>query len=177
MTFQAGAAFSDLFRQVRRCALHLEMRDGYMRSDPHFLEWQRDPGSVLADAGPAGRPWLSLMKETTGRGVDVRRLRVVSEPASDYIRFEHHVTAGNVSAGEQVRWLPRRQASRLLLPGNDLWLFDDELVLFLHFTGEGELSPHGDEERVADPTVIARCRAAFEDAWDLGVPHDQHSLV
>lgn len=30
----------------------------------------------------------------------------------------------NVKAGEEVRWLPRRQASDLALPGNDFWLFD-----------------------------------------------------
>ncbi|MEV5503578.1 DUF6879 family protein, partial [Nonomuraea fuscirosea] len=28
----------------------------------------------------------------------------------------------NIKAGELVRWLARRQASDLLLPGNDLWV-------------------------------------------------------
>jgi Family of unknown function (DUF6879) len=35
-------------------------------------------------------------------------------------------TAGlNIAAGEEVRWLPRRRASDLRLPGNDFWLLDE----------------------------------------------------
>jgi hypothetical protein len=117
------------------------------------------------------------MREITGRGVTVRRARIVSEPVSDYIRSEHHVTAGNVVAGEQVRWLPRRRASDLALPGNDFWLFDDSLVVFLHFTGEGDLSPEGDEERTTDPAVVRLCSMAFEAVWERAIPHENYQLL
>ena len=40
------------------------------------------------------REWFDLITQTTGRGVAVRRARIVSEPVTDYIRFEHDVTAG-----------------------------------------------------------------------------------
>ncbi|MFI9049185.1 DUF6879 family protein [Streptomyces sp. NPDC053427] len=163
--------FEELFRQAKRSAVHLEMRDGYMRSDPHFVSWLRDPQSIAAERDPHSRPWLALMKEITGRGVEVRRARIFSEPMSDYLRYEHHLTPSNVAAGEQVRWLPRRKASDLALPGNDFWLFDDSLVVFLHFTGEGELSPEGDEERTADPSVVRLCSTAFEAVWERAVPH------
>lgn len=57
------------------------------------------------DAGPAWwRPWLDLMVETVTRGVAVRRARIVSEPVSEYIRYEHSGAFTNVAAGEQVRW-------------------------------------------------------------------------
>ena len=75
----------------------------------------------------------------------IRRARIVSEPVSEYIRFEYDITFTNVEAGEDVRWLPRRRASDLLLPGNDFWVFDDRLVLWNHFTGEGEVPPEGRE--------------------------------
>ncbi|MBB5106786.1 hypothetical protein FHS40_005899 [Streptomyces spectabilis] len=169
--------FEDLFRQAKHSAVHLEMRDGYMRSDPEFVAWSRDPHSVPARHDPVSRHWLALMRETTDRGVAVRRARIFSEPMSDYLRFEHHLTAGNVGAGEQVRWLPRRRASDLALPGNDFWLFDDALVLFLHFTGEGELSPEGDEERTRDPGVVRLCSTAFESVWDRAIPHEEYRPV
>ena len=109
--------FEELFRQAERSAVHLEMRDGYMKSDPRYVAWARDPESVTVERDPGSRPWLALMEEITGRGVEVRRARIFSEPMSDYLRFEHHLTPSNVAVGEQVRWLPRRRASDLALPG------------------------------------------------------------
>ncbi|MGG2462397.1 DUF6879 family protein [Streptomyces sp. RGM 3693] len=153
------------------------MRDGYMRSDSEFVSWSRDPGTVLPVCDPESRSWLSLMKEITGRGVAVRRARIFSEPMSDYLRFEHYLTPRNVEAGEQVRWLPRRKASDLALPGNDFWLFDDSLVLFLHFTGEGELSPDGDEERTTEPSVVRLCATAFEAVWERAIAHEEYRPV
>jgi hypothetical protein len=77
-----------------------------------------------------------VIREITGRGVAVRRLRVVSEPVTDYIRFEHATTGSNIDAGEQVRWLPRRRTADLLLPGCDCWVFDGRRVLLSYFHSE-----------------------------------------
>lgn len=169
--------FEGLFRQAKRSAVHLEMRDGYMRSDPSYISWKQDPHSVAAERDPDSRPWLRLMKEITSRGVEVRRARIFSEPMSDYLRFEHYLTPSNVGAGEQVRWLPRRKASDIALPGNDFWLFDDSLVVFLHFTGEGELSPEGDEERTTAPGAVRLCSTAFEAVWERATPHEEYRPV
>ncbi|HET9975578.1 MAG TPA: hypothetical protein VFQ68_45645 [Streptosporangiaceae bacterium] len=100
-----------------------------------------------------------MVGSVTGRGAPVRRARIISEPASDYIRFEHEVTpAANLAAGEQVRWLPRRNASDLALPGNDCWLFDGTAVLFNYFSGDGTAA--GTELR-DEPAVVKLCAAAF----------------
>ena len=45
----------------------------------------------------------------------IRRVRVVSEPLSEYLRWEHACTEVNVSVGEDVRWPPRTKAADLLL--------------------------------------------------------------
>ena len=93
----------------------------------------------------------------------------MSEPLTDYIRYEHFITAANnVAAGEDVRWLPRRRASDLCVPGNDFWLFDDRLIRFHHFSGDGEIV---EDELVTDPAVIRMCAAAFELVWDRAIPH------
>ncbi|MER8067476.1 DUF6879 family protein [Streptomyces sp. NPDC094034] len=172
----AEPAFDDLFRLAKRSAVHLEMRDGYMRSDPSFVAWRLGKRDDPADSDPEQRPWLALMRETIGRGVEVRRARIVSTPVTDYIHFEHHLTAGNVAVGEHVRWLPRRRASDLLLPGNDFWLFDDSLVVFLHFAGDGEASPEGDEERTSDPAIARLCSTAFRAVWERAIPHEEYRL-
>ena len=75
------------------------------------------------------------------------------------------------AGGEQVRWLPRRRASDLCLPGNDFWLFDDRLVRFHHFSGVGEII----EDELSDaPAVIRLCATAFEAVWKRAVPHAEY---
>jgi hypothetical protein len=123
-----------------------------------------DPAERWAD-------WLGLVTAATSRGVEVRRARIVSTPVSEYIRFEYDVTDGlNIAAGEDVRWLPRRNATDLALPGNDFWLFDSSLVLVNHFDGEGE---NMEVELMDDPAVAKLCESAFEAAWARATPHTE----
>ncbi|MGH3588025.1 MAG: DUF6879 family protein, partial [Pseudonocardia sp.] len=105
-------------------------------------------------------------------GKTLRRLRIVSEPVTDYIRFEYLDAAKLVESGEDVRWLPRRSATTLLLPGNDFWLYDHETAVFGHFSGDGHVVGH---EISRDSVIIANCTEAFEAAWKLAIPHDKYT--
>lgn len=80
----------------------------------------------------------------------------------------------NVKAGESVRWLPRRRASSLLLPGNDCWVFDRSSVLCNHFNGDGEMTG---EELVTDAGVVHACVSAFEAIWERATPHEEYRPV
>lgn len=96
----------------------------------------------------------------------------MSEPLGDFIRFEHELTNSvNIAAGEQVRWLLRRQASDLCLPGNDFWVFDMRLIRFSHFAGNGEFL---EDELTDDPGVVKFCASAFEAVWNRAIPHAEY---
>jgi hypothetical protein len=164
---------AELLEQANRTACRLEMRDGYMRSDPWFRAWQQGEGEEYEKR--TARPWLDLIQRITSRGVRVRRVRIISEPVSDYIRFEYATTSGNITAGERIRWLPRRRASGLALPGNDYWIIDGTTVLFSHYTGDGEVSPSG-RELTTDPAVAGLCASAFDSAWALGIEHRDYQV-
>jgi hypothetical protein len=164
---------SELLSGCERSAVHLEMRDTYSRNDPRFADWLGGFRYDPADRSSWWHPWLDTVERARARGVAVRRARIVSEPVSEYIRYEYDITFRNVAAGEQVRWLPRRQASDLALPGNDFWLFDDRLVLWLHFNGEGDLLPDG-WETTEDPAAGKHCAAAFESVWERAIPHEDY---
>lgn len=167
--------FTSRLRATSRSAVHLEMRDSYSvdKERSGFAAWQDGHRFDPSDRASWWRPWLDLVTETLERGVVMRRARIVSEPVSEYIRFEHSGTFTNIAAGEQIRWLPRRQASDIALPGNDFWLFDDDLVQFNHFTGDGGSAGPSFSE---DPAVIKLCAGAFETVWERGTPHEQYTV-
>ena len=50
-------------------------------------------------------------------GRSVRRVRIVSEPLSDYQRWSYSIAYPMVEAGEDIRWVPRRLVSSVALPG------------------------------------------------------------
>ncbi|KAA6221510.1 hypothetical protein CP973_05555 [Streptomyces albofaciens JCM 4342] len=169
--------FDTLLAGARHSAVHLEMRDVYGVDDEidDFEHWKR---TGERDTDPTSRywaPWVKLIRETVARGVVVRRARVVSEPVTDYIRYEHAGTPVNIHAGEQVRWLPRRLASDIALPGNDCWVFDGRAVLFNHFSGDGDWSAPGWEIRT-ESAVSRLASAAFESVWERATPHEKYTV-
>ncbi|MGW5335416.1 DUF6879 family protein [Streptomyces bauhiniae] len=171
---QTDSAFTDLLADTHHSAVHLEMRDSYGIGE-EAAEFERWRSGWRPDPDPATwwNDFHTWVRDATARGVVFRRARIVSEPVSPYIRYEHACTFQNVTAGELVRWLPRRQASDLALPGNDFWLFDGRLVMWNHFTGEGgSAGPELDER----PEVAKLCAAAFDAVWERATPHEDYRV-
>jgi hypothetical protein len=157
--------FSELIAATTRSAVHLELRDSYDPDTPQYREWLAGTPRPV----PASQEWYDFVREHTARGVRFRRARIVSEPLSDYIRFEHEATAGlNVAAGEEVRWLPRKLARGLSVPVNDFWVFDDRLVRFGYFAGGGT---YLGDELTDDTETVCTCAEAFGRVWELAIPH------
>jgi hypothetical protein len=63
------------------------------------------------------------------------------------------------------------RASDLALPGNDFWLFDDRLVQFNHFSGNGDWLG---VEAIDDPAIVALCSSSFEAVWERATPHENY---
>lgn len=167
---EAVNRFDELIDATDRSAVHLELRDAYTPDDPVFLDWKA--GRLPLDK-PAYPDWFEQVREHTARGVEFRRARVVSEPVTDFVRFEYEITGAlNIAAGEHVRWLPRQRASDLLLPGNDLWIFDERVIRFGYFAGNGD---YLGDETVNDPVVVEMCVSAFEVIWKRAISHADYS--
>ncbi|MEV0360701.1 DUF6879 family protein [Nocardia sp. NPDC050697] len=171
MLLAQGEAFDDLFRQARREAFHLEVRDDYYPPDypplVRFLAGEPEDYAWF-------QPWLTHVRETTGRGVAVNRARVVTEPHNDYTRYAKHVARLNVEAGEDVRYLPRHRIGAEELTSDDWWLFDDETVAFTVFE-PGENGRWRGGAVTADPVIVAHIRAVKERVWALAVPLSEYS--
>ena len=168
-----GEYRDSLIAGFRREALHLEMRDVYAAADHgRFRGWLAGEQPDAEEEAEWWRPWRDMMAHHREAGRVLRRLRVVSEPVTDYIRFEWLDAAELARAGEDVRWLPRQRASGLLLPGNDLWCFDAETVVFTCFSGDGEVRGY---ELSADARLVGQVVAAFEAAWPAAIPHGEYA--
>ncbi|ARQ71124.1 DUF6879 family protein [Streptomyces marincola] len=172
---QKPPSFAEQLADCRQLAVHLEMRDvyGIAEEEAEFAAWKGGDGGLDPGWAEQRRGWLDLVRSAVARGVVMRRARVVSEPVTDYIRYEHAGTPLNIEAGEDVRWLSRRRASDIALPGNDYWLFDNQIVRFNHFTGDGASAG---PEVVGDPAVVKLCATAFEAVWERATPHAEYRI-
>lgn len=166
---------NELISSCQSSALHLEMRDVYGVEDEmeEFEAWRNGQDIDWDDRGSWWNPFHQAVSEANARGVTVRRARVISMPPTDYIRFEHAGTRANLAAGEDVRWLSRRQATDIALPGNDFWLFDEQIVYVNHFDGDGAPT----EAEIIENAALAKlCSSAFEAVWERAVPHSEFLL-
>ena len=107
----------EFFLRFRRAALHLEMRDSYgtQVEKPHLRKWERGESDDIEWL----KPWFDTVRLGTQSGKVFRRMRIISEPITDYIRWEHMDAHLFVEAGEDIRWLPRKLVSAIAFPGND----------------------------------------------------------
>jgi len=161
-------AFEDLLASTERSVVHLEARDTYDPTDPAFVKWQQD-----GDTSYDWDAWIDLVGATVARGVRFRRLRIVSEPVSDYIRWEHAISYGNIKAGEELRWLPRHLAYDLPHPVADFFMYDQRLIAYNFTAGDG--TDTGRMEYVADPRKILPVVGMFEMLWERGIPHADYT--
>jgi hypothetical protein len=112
--------------------------------------------------------WLQVLRDHRAAGRTCRRARVVSEPVSLYQRWTLSHVDVFIEAGEDIRYVPRRRLATVFLPGSgDFYVFDDEVVLFLHYAGDGNNVAF---ETTDDPQTVQTCRQAFETVWDLTTP-------
>lgn len=172
MDLITSAQRDELFNTFERDAFHLELRDDYGSpvEDTPYARWQRGEPDDYAWLDP----WMTLMRTVTGGGKTVRRVRVVTEPHSEYVRWEHSLTQLNMNAGEDIRWLPRNKLPEgITLPvsGNDWWLYDDRLLAVGHFDTDGKVLG---SELIKDQSVIADCVRVRDQLWSIAIPHTEY---
>lgn len=171
MLLMQADPYPDLLRSCAREAFHLEVRDSYgvaVETAPlqRFLSGEQDFDLEWF------RPWQSIVEEVTSRGVGVRRVRVVSEPLTDYHRWSLTVTPENIRAGEDIRYLPRHVAEQV--PAEDFWLLDDERVAF------HTRDPEGRGLGVAVTTeawIVGYCVEIKRHMWEQAIPFDDYAAA
>lgn len=103
-----------------------------------FMRGEAEPDR----ASKAG--WLNKLRADTAAGRIWQRLRVVSPPLSDYVRYEcEWGYPDNIAAGEQVRVLDLTTAAAgmdILRRVGDLYLVEDRRVALMNYDAEGRFT-------------------------------------
>ncbi|NGN95757.1 hypothetical protein G5C66_23845 [Nocardioides sp. KC13] len=122
---------------------------------------------------PGSDDWRAVIAGHKAEGRSLRRVHVVEEPLTDYLRFEIAAYVGNHAAGEDILLLPvaRGQWPEGLPRGTDFWLFDDGLpsctAWAMNYDDGGGF--HG-AELVRDPGTIETYRRWRDTALAAAVP-------
>ena len=146
----SGQAFADFVLGYEHTAFRLESRERY--NEPEETEYLRRFLSEEPDYS-WNDEWAAMMRRRTAAGQRMERVRIVSEPHSDYTRFMLDLARVNVEAGEDIRYLPRDKANSLDLPDHDFWLIDSTKLGILHFGDDDVLIG---AEISTDATVVVR---------------------
>jgi hypothetical protein len=168
-TVSFGEDFAGIFDWFRESAFRLETLDHYAmayeeEAVQRFLAGEpRDTTYIMG--------WLDRVAGALDAGRRMQRVHVVTEPLSDYLRFEISGYRLNVEAGEGVRILPRRATGGLELPDHDFWFFDGQQVVRMHYDGEGAFLG---AELVDDSGAAARYGAWRDAALDAAIPYDRY---
>ncbi|AHH98444.1 DUF6879 family protein [Kutzneria albida] len=172
MTRISRDQFQDLFSRFERSAWRLETQGWYDEPDEGALlaQWLADPDAGAQATLEWFADWPELIVAQVAEGKRYARVRVLTEPPTDYLRWQLGViTAPAVAAGEDIRVLPADTAAGLTLGAADFWLFDDSTAAVLDFE-------HGQvigADLIAGPAV-EQFRAIRATAWDHALRFEEY---
>lgn len=132
-----------------------------------FLRGDAEPPATI----PFFQGWYDQVREHVQAGRRIGRVRIHSDPPSDYQRYERWLGIWNERAGEQIRYLTRERAGELGLLDDtctDWWLLDagqdHQRVIIMTFDAEGRRIAN---EMVTNPLTVQKATA-----WrDLALHH------
>jgi hypothetical protein len=162
-----------MLERFQRTAWHLERQPFYNVELESFDAWRAGDRTSPAERWAPFSEWRDLIEGHVAAGRIVERVRIETEPPSEYQLFERWAAeAINIPAGEVVHTIPvsRAQDVGLATTGADWWLLDGEVLLVLPFDPEGNL---GVVTMTTDPGEVAEATRE----WRLAVQHSDHQAV
>ncbi|GAB3214100.1 DUF6879 family protein [Marinactinospora thermotolerans] len=164
--------FQHLFEEFSYTAYRLETLQTY--GVPYELEeFRRFRSGQSRGAFPGISRWIDRVRKGGGQGKVFHRVHVVSEPLSDYVRFECAWSYRHtVRAGEDVRILPVDATGWPDgLPRSDYWLFDSSVLVWMDYAADGAFRS---AELVDDPAAVVQANLWRDRAIHLSIPFTQY---
>ncbi|MEK6846213.1 MAG: DUF6879 family protein [Nanoarchaeota archaeon] len=132
-----------------------------------FKKWKQGK----SDLDEASKKWLENLSKTGWRGVRMQRVRVVSLPLSEYIKYEIDFWKYSIKNGEEILFLEdkkyRTAIQNIDFELRDFWMFDDKVSIIFHYDETGDFVK---EEPVADQRVIKKHLELKQKMLQLAIP-------
>jgi hypothetical protein len=134
-----GEEFDATFWQFRSSVFRLETLQVYRGSGEDEAIAAFNAGHAAPPDDPVQSEWEEMIRACRRDGRVMQRVHVVTEPVTDYMRFElTWAYAPNVAAGEDIRIIPvRGHAWPAEVPRLDFWLFDETDLFLAHYAPDG----------------------------------------
>lgn len=164
-----GETWAHYFQDFRTSAFRLELQQVYTMPGEadefrRFLAGEKLPPDYHYG-------WLDTVARAVEAGKTIRRVRVVRQPLTDYIRYQFEWGfVYNVAAGEGIRVLDLTDQAGPELPDHDFWLFDDVTVVKMLYRPDGTQIAR---ELVQDPDLPAY-RRYRDQVWERAVPFTEY---
>lgn len=158
-----GEPFAALFDTWHTAAWRWECQGEYHEPDEQepFARWRRGEGDHAWI-----RPWTDRVRAWRRTGKTFGRVRMLTEPLTEYLRWMLDVTPTNIEAGEDIRWIEEGRARELGAPRYDFYLLDDRVVI-LQFDERGVSGA----DLIDDADVVRQHQAWRDLVWPLAIPH------
>lgn len=151
--------FNKLFEMFTIEAFRLETLPIYdVEEEKEAIKEFRETGRVVNNID---KEWMDLLKI----GKPVKRLRLLSNPLSDYEIFELEVYKSNLSYGEDIRIVNRDKFDEQL---QDFWIFDMKWIGIMKYDKTGKFLDMDFHEASNEEIEMAKkWKEIFENAQKL----------
>ena len=86
------------------------------------------------------REWWSFIKEKISAGVTMQRVRLVTEPLTEYTKNELLIHKKSKEYGDDIRIIKEETFKSLNIKMEDFWLIDENIVLKMNYSELGGYS-------------------------------------
>lgn len=164
---ESGSDFRRLVTTFKRSAWRWECQGVYREPSEResFRLWQQGTQDASFLNG-----WLETVRAIRADGRTFERVRMVTQPQTDYLRWMFTLSHLNIEAGEDIRWLSEADAKMLGAPPFDYYLLDDELVAVLQFGENGVTGA----EVTDDSQAVEDAQRWRKMAWANATPHTKY---
>lgn len=117
------------------------------------------------------QPWCEKIRKLTGEGKTFGRVRMLTEPLTEYLEWMLSFTHLNIDAGEDIRWIAESTVTALPdRPRDDFYIFDDVRVATLLFDENGVCGAEVTDDRDS----VQRALKWRHLVSDLAIPHSKY---
>ncbi|WP_233520341.1 DUF6879 family protein [Prauserella sp. PE36] len=154
-----------LLDTVRRSSWRWECQGHYAVDEGELDAWRAGQPIEETDED---RVWHAYIRRLRAAGILFERVRMLTDPLTEYLRWMLSITHANIEAGEDIRWIDQHQATRLGMPGYDFYILDDDRVAVFCFDEQTELIGIDLDD---DPEVVRQHQGWRDLVWPLATTH------